>query len=37
MLLPPLAGAIAADVPIFGIAGQLCAVVVGTPPALAIG
>ena len=37
MLLPPLAGAIAADIPIFGIGGQLCAVIVGTPPALALG
>src|SRR6185312_11789131 len=37
MLLPPLAGTIAADLSIFGIGGQFCAVVVGTPPALALG
>jgi hypothetical protein len=37
MLMPPLAGAIATDIPIFGIGGQPCAMVVGTPPALALG
>ena len=36
MLLPPLAGAIATDLSIFGIGGQLCAVVVGAPAALAL-
>ena len=37
VLLPPLACAIAADLSIYGIGGQLCTVVVGAPPALALG
>lgn len=37
MLLPPLAGAIAADLSIFRIGSQFYAAVVGTPPALTLG
>ena len=37
MLLSPLACAIAADLSILGIGGQLCAVILGPPPALALG